>query len=226
MSTVSAHGPVSVEKRAVCWLDVLIFVIFVTLCLWWWSLADRLITDEYRPLEPVKETYEHQARVPYLLAGFTTAQEELKLLQSKLFELRTEAMRLAVEISILGQNPRAKLLSSQRERQMKLQATQTMLGKYEAEMPGKMNQVAKAATDLFSAKRSAELAHDKAVKAFGFVSKIRGLLVGVIGWVILALVTGGACIMLRKFFGHGHALHVLLPGGVLVALSCIYYVVK
>jgi hypothetical protein len=216
MNAVLAHGSMAVQKRAVCWLDILVFAIFATAGLWLWSGADRFVNEEHRDRKPVEEVYQHQANVPFLQAGFTMAQEELKALQSKLFDLRMEATRLAAEIE----------LSPQREQRIKLQTTQTIVRAYEAEVPGKMQEVAKAANATFLAKRSAELAYHKAISAFEFANKMRVLAIGFVCWAILALVTWLVCGALRKRLGHGSASHVLLPGSVLMVLTCIYYVVK
>jgi hypothetical protein len=215
-----------VEKRAVCWLDVFIFVIFVTAGLWLWSVADRFVSEERRELKPVIEAYEHQANVPFLQVGFTMAQEELKMLQNRLFELRMEATRLAADLDLRVGNPRAKLLSPQHEQRIKLLTTQTMVRAYEAEVPEKAQQVARAATVTFQAKRSAEFAYHKATKEFEFENKMWVLPIGFACWTILALSTWLLCGTLRKHLGHGSTSHVLLPGSVLMALACIYYVVR
>jgi len=226
MNAVLVQGPMAVEKRAVCWLDVLVFAIFVTAGLWLWSAADRFVNEELRERKPVKEAYEHQANVPYLQAGFTMAQEELKILQNKLFDLRMEAKRLAAELDLRVGNPRAKLLSPYGDQRIKLLTTQTMVHAYEAEVPEKMQQVARAATATFLAKRSAEIAHDKALSEFEFANKMRVLVIGFVCWAILALAAWLVCGALRKRFGHGSASYVLLPGSVLAALACIYYFAK
>ncbi len=135
MNAVLAQGPMTVEKRAVCWLDVLIFALFITTAMWSWSTVDHLVNEERRDLKPVKEGYEHQANVPFLQARFTMAQEELKLLDDKLFELRLEATRLRDEFKLQLPNPRARLLSQAREQQIKLLTTETLVGVYEAEVP-------------------------------------------------------------------------------------------
>jgi hypothetical protein len=132
MNAVLAQGPMTVEKRAVCWLDVLIFALFITTAMWSWSTVDHLVNEERRDLKPVKEGYEHQANVPFLQARFTMAQEELKLLDDKLFELRLEATRLRDEFKLQLPNPRARLLSQAREQQIKLLTTETLVGVYEA----------------------------------------------------------------------------------------------
>jgi hypothetical protein len=154
------------------------------------------------------------------------AQEELKTLQNKLFELRMEATRLAAELELRLRNPRAGLLAPQREQRIKLLTTQAMVRAFEAEAPGRMQQVARAATATFLARRSAELAFDKAVSAFEFANKMRVLAIGFACWAILAMATWIVCRALRKRLGHGSASHVLLPGSVLMALACIYYVAK
>ncbi len=216
MNAVLAHGPMAVQKRAVCWLDILLFAIFVTAGLWLWSGADRFVNEERRERKPVGETYEHQANVPFLQAGFAMAQEELKMLQNKIFELRMEATRVAAEIE----------LSPQHEQRIKLQTTQTIVRAHEAQVPEKMQQVAKAANATFLAKHSAELAYHKAISAFEFANKMRVLAIGFGCWAILALATWLVCGALCKRLGHGSASHVLLPGSVLMALASLYYVVK
>ena len=137
MSTASVHGPMTVEKRAVCWLDVFVFAIFITAGLWSLSTADLLVNEQRRKLTPVKEAFEHRANVPFLQAGFTMAQDELKMLQSKLFDLRMEATRLAADLDLRAPNPRVRLLSQQREQRIKLKTTQTIVRAYEAEVPTK-----------------------------------------------------------------------------------------
>jgi hypothetical protein len=225
MSAIPVHGPIA-EKRAVCWLDVLVFATFVTACLWWLSAADVLVNEQRRELTPVKEAFEHRANVPFLQAGSTMAQDELKTLQNKLFDLRMEAMRLAADLEQRAPNPRVRLLSPQREQRIKLRATQTMVRAYETEVPGKMQQVAKSAAATFAARRSAELDYDKETRAFQRANKMWVLAIWVAGYAILALITWSVCVVLRKNLGHGSALHVLMPAGVLMALACIYYVVK
>jgi hypothetical protein len=226
MSAVSVHGPVAVAKRAVCWLDVFVFAIFVTVSLWSLSAADLFVNEQRRELTPVKETFEHEKKVPLLQAGSTMAQDELKMLQNKLFDLRMEAMRLAADLKLRARNPRVRLLSPQREQRIKLETTQTMVRAYETQVPEKMQQVATTAAATFAAKHSAELAYDKQISAFKFANKMRVLALVASCWAILSIITGLVCSALRDRFGHGSALHVWLPGSLLMALACIYYVVK
>jgi hypothetical protein len=226
MNAVLAQGPMTVEKRAVCWLDVLIFALFITTAMWSWSTVDHLVNEERRDLKPVKEGYEHQANVPFLQARFTMAQEELKLLDDKLFELRLEATRLRDEFKLQLPNPRARLLSQAREQQIKLLTTETLVGVYEAEVPGKIQQAATAATAIFFAKRSAELEYAKAKREFDRANKERGLAIGFACWAILALATWSVCTALHKRLGYGSALHVLLPASIVMVLASIYYVVR
>jgi hypothetical protein len=141
---------VAVAKRAVCWLDVFVFAIFVTASLSALSIADDTVTKQRRGLKPVKEHYELIATVPTLQASFTMGQDELKTLRGKLVELRMEARRLAADPA-----------SAQLEQAVKLKAAEAMIREYEAEVPRKLREVADAATETFRARRAAELAYDK-----------------------------------------------------------------
>ena len=215
MSVVIGPGPVAVTKRAVCWLDVVVFAIFVTASLSALSIADRTVTQQRRGQKPVKEHYELIATVPVLQASFTMAQDELKTLRGKLVELRMEARRLAADPA-----------AAQPDQAIKLKATETRVSEYEGEVTRKVQQVADAATATFRARRAAELAYDQAVSAFERALKLRAVTFALAAWAVLALATCVACGALRKWLGHGSALHVLLPGSVIMLFACIFYVSK
>jgi len=223
MNAIPTHQPTGGAKRAVCWLDVLVFAIMVTAGLGLLSVADRVRNYEQRELKPVKEAFEQQENVPFLQTRLAMAQDELKTLQNKLFELNMEAKRLAAEFNLRAPNLRAEVLAPQNEQRIKLLTTQALVVAYEAEMPGKMQQVKVAANDTFHAKRRAELAYDEAERAFTYANKWYVLRIGVVGWVVLALATWVACRILRTRLGHGNASHVLWPGSVLMAFAFIYY---
>jgi TIR domain len=212
---VDKPGPVAVAKRAVSWLDVFVFAIFVTASLSALSIADRTVTEQRRGQKPVKEHYELIAAVPVLQANFTMAQDELKTLRGKLVELRMEARRLAADPA-----------SAQPDQAVKLKAAETKVSEYEGEMTRQVRQVADAATATFGARRAAELAYDQAVSAFERTSKLRAVTFALAAWAVLALATWAALGALRKWLGHGRALHVLLPGSGIMLFASIFYVLK
>jgi len=215
MSVVTGPGAVAVAKRAVCWLDVFVFAIFVTASLSALSIADDTVTKQRRGLKPVKEHYELIETVPTLQASFTMAQDELKTLRGKLVELRMEARRLAADPA-----------SAQLDHAVKLKAAEAMIREYEAEVPRKLREVADAATESFRARHAAELAYDKAVSEFERAVKLRAVEFALAAWAILALATGLACAALRRWLGNGSALHALVPGSVVMLVACIVYVLK
>src|SRR5262249_1810923 len=146
-----------------------------------------------RELKPLKEAHEHQAKVPLLQTALTLAQDDLKTLQSKLSELRMEAIRLSAEFKLRVRNQRQRLLSPQRKQQpehrIKLSTIQRIVREYEAEAPKRIQQVARAASAAFEAKRSAEIAYDKAERAFEFKSKMCTLRIVLALWSILFFAT-------------------------------------
>jgi len=225
MTTVMRH-PLAAGKRAVCWLDVLLFTIFVVVALGLWGITERAVNKQSLEQKPVKETYELLANVPLRQAGLTAAQDELKVLQSKLSELRLDATRLATELDIRWRRPQTKLLPTYREQRAKLLVTETLVPAYEAQLPQKQKQLADAANAALVAKRTAELTFEKAAQDFEFATKGRVLMFGLAISAILALVIGIICAALRKRLGHGSPMHVLLPGGALIVLASIYYIAK
>jgi hypothetical protein len=226
MSVVPADAVTAVAKRAVCWLDVFVFAIFVTVGLWLLSAVDFFVSEQRREHTPVKEAVEHRAGVPFLQAGSIMAVDELKMLQSKLFDLRMEATRLATDLKMRARNPRVRLLSPQREQRIKLKTTLAMVRDYDAEVPARKRVVASTAAATFAARHSAELDHDKETRAYTRETKMLVLGLAAVGWVVLALLTWPFCAMLRRKLGHGSTAHVLLPGGVLMLFAFIYYGVK
>jgi hypothetical protein len=157
MSVVTGPGAVAVAKRAVCWLDVFVFAIFVTASLSALSIADDTVTKQRRGLKPVKEHYELIATVPTLQASFTMAQDELKTLRGKLVELRMEARRLAADPASAQLDEAVKLkaarrhaadpASAQLDQAVKLKAAEAMIREYEAEVPRKSMATSPSATD-------------------------------------------------------------------------------
>ncbi len=204
----------AVAKRAVCWLDVFVFAVFVTASLSALSISDRIVTDQRRVQKPVKEHFEFIKKVPALQADFNMEQDELKTLLSKLVELRMEARRLAADPTPPS------------DQAVTLKAAETRVREYADEVTQKVKQVEDAATATYSAKRAAGLAYDEAVSAFEWAIKLRAVTFALVVWAILALATWVACGALRKWLGHGSALHVLLPGSAIHLLACIFYALK
>jgi hypothetical protein len=225
MTAVLVKGPITVKKWAVCWLDVLLFAIFVTASLALWTALDRRVTEQHRELKPAKEDFEHRQKVPTLQTALAMAQDELKTLNSKLVELRMEETRLAADLLPTARRPLVRLLSPQREQRIKLLKTQAMARAYEAQIPKEMRQLATAASAVFQAKHSAEIDYNKALKDFRFANKIRVLKIVSLDWVILALSIWVLCGVLRRWLGHGRTLHVLVPGMLIMATALIYYFV-
>jgi hypothetical protein len=225
MTTVSVTGSTTVQKWAICWLDVLVFAIVLTLGFSLWSFADRVMreAEANKEAKPVQETYEYERHVSVLQAELAMAQDDLKALDGKLIDTKTQVMRLRADLLPRPHNPRAKLLSPQRGKRIELLKAEHLARAYEAELPAKIKQIDSITHAAFQAKHSAELAYDKATKAFE--SAIRGKVLAIvgIGWLALILATCAACSLLRRGLGHGRASHVLVPGTTLMVMASLYY---
>ena len=226
MTTASVTGPITIDKRAVCWLDVLIFTAFITISLAFWAIADHYVAEQTRDLKPIKEDFDYKWKVPALQARLAMAQDELKTLNGKLVGLKMDIARIAPTLSPPSKRPRVRLLSPQRAEYLQVLKAQVLIRAIEVQIPKEIDQLSTAAHELSHAKHAAELEFEKTLKSFRIANKIRVAKIVAAAWALLAIVTCTICHVLRSRFGHGSISHVLIPGVLVMLAALSYYLIK
>jgi hypothetical protein len=214
---------------AICWLDVLLFFSFVFIGMALWSGAERFVSWKHRHEKPLIETYQQSSDVPRHQAELAIAQDQLKTLQSKLFELRTEASRLSVELKErrkISKSEQDRAAPSDREQRLKLATTNAMVLSLENDVPRAMQRIVTTAGAAANAKNSADVAFLKALEAFDMNNRKAVFWIGLASWIVLMILTWIACGMLKKRIGRGSSAAVLVPGAIVFAAVCLYHFVR
>jgi hypothetical protein len=194
-----------------------------------WATADLFVAWDSRHSKPLKERFEQAANVPLRQTELSIALDNLKALQTKLFEQRTEADRLVAELEEKRkQSPkeREKGIAAEREQRLKMATAKVMIRSLNAETPGGMQRVADLTATTFEARRSAEIAFSDALDKFEMSNKVRVFALGLISSTVVALLIWLVCRSFHKAIGRGSTAFVFVPGFLFLTAMCLYHFVK
>jgi hypothetical protein len=221
-------------RGTLCWFDIVLVVLAFACGLAVWSAARRFTRWSYQYDKPLKETFQQASKVPLRRTELAMAQKELEMVEAKLLNEQMEADGLIAEIGAHTTNiedkPKAKQNSKSSEavgeQRIKLDAANAMIRTLKLEAAQEMEAVVQAGSAAFDAQHAAEVAYSRSAQRFEFTNRIRTIILGCLGWLVVLGFVWFGCGLARKRVGVGHRTFVLVTCILCLTALCGYELLK